>query len=325
MRRREFISLIAGAAATWPSATKAQQPSATPVIGYLHFGSPRPFAYQIAAFEQGLNETGYVVGKNVTLEYRWAEGHYDRLPALASDLVERKVNLIAAIGSPSALAAKNATQTIPIVFTTGVDPVADGLVASFARPGGNLTGISFLIGELIPKRLELLSELVPQARSFALLVNPNDANQWIGDVQKAARAKGVQLTILNASTESEIDTAFTTIAGSHVDALVVGDDPFFIVQGKQLVALASRHAVPTAYQLRELVVAGGLMSYGASITAVFRRAGIYTGNIIKGTKPADLPVQQPTKFELVVNRKTARALDISIPQILLATADEVIE
>jgi putative tryptophan/tyrosine transport system substrate-binding protein len=296
-----------------------------PVIGYLHFGSPGLFAYQVAAFHQGLSETGYVEGQNLAIEYRWAEGRYDRLPALATDLVGHKLDVITALGPPSARAAKSATSTIPIVFVVGTDPVADGLVASLARPGGNLTGISILAVELIPKRLELLSELVPQARVFALLVNPNSVNTWIGEVQQTARAKGAQLQILKASTESEIDAAFATPANLHADALVVGDDPFFTSRHEQLVALASRHAVPAIYQFREFAAAGGLISYGSSLTAASRQVGIYAGKILKGAKPADLPVEQSTKLELVVNLKTAKALGLTVPQTILVRADEVIE
>jgi putative ABC transport system substrate-binding protein len=326
MRRRELIVLLGGAIA-WPLAAPAQQ-KAMPVIGYLSSVSPGPSAPAVAAFRQGLSETGYVEGKNVAIEYRWAEGSYDRLPALATDLVGRKVDLIATGGGPtSAFAAKTATSTIPIVFVLGDDPVATGLIASLARPGGNLTGVSFLLVELMPKRLELLSELVPRAGMIALLVNPNNSNaeRIIRDVEGAARAKGVQLPILKASSESEIDAAFATLVQLQAGALVVGTDPFLNSRREQLVALASRHGVPAIYQSREFVAAGGLISYGPSFTAVFRQAGIYVGKILKGAKPADLPVQQPTTFELAINLKTANALGLTVPQSMLMRADEVIE
>jgi putative tryptophan/tyrosine transport system substrate-binding protein len=326
MRRREFITFLGTAAVGWPLAVRAEQQT-KPVIGFLHFGSANPFAYQAAAFDAGLKETGYVEGQNVAVEYRWADGHYDRLPALAADLVGRSVDVITAIGPPCASAAKNATSTIPIVFTTGTDPVSDGLVASLARPGGNLTGISILAVQLVPKRLELLSELVPQARTFALLVNPNNGytEPMIRDVEEAARAKGMHLSIQQASTEKEIDTAFAALSSLHTDALVIGDDPFFVAQHGQLVTLASRYAIPTSYQFREFAAAGGLISYGPSLAAAISQAGIYAGKIIEGAQPADLPVEQPTKFELVINLKTAKALGLAVPPSLLARADEVVE
>jgi putative ABC transport system substrate-binding protein len=326
VKRRDFITLLGGAAALWPLTARAQQ-KALPVIGYLSSGSPGPSAPFVAAFREGLGDTGYVEGQNVAIEYRWAESLYDRLPALAADLVGRKVDLIATNAIPSALAAKGATSTIPIVFEVGTDPVRDGLVASLARPGGNLTGVAFMLVELVPKRLELLSELVPEAKVIALLVNPNNSNNepMIRDVRKAARAKGVQLPILKASTEAEIDGAFASLVNLHASALVVGNDPFFASRREQLVALASRHAVPAIYQSRQFVLSGGLISYGASQPAAYRQLGIYTGKILNGAKPADLPVQQPTKFELVLNLKTAKALDLPVPQSLLARADEVIE
>jgi putative ABC transport system substrate-binding protein len=311
MRRRELVLLLGGAM-TAARAPRAQQ-KAMPVIGYLHYGSPGSFAPFLAAFRQGLSETGYVEGQNVAIEYRWAEGSYDRLPALAADLVGRKVDVIAAFGPPSARAAKSATSTIPIVFSVG-DPIEQGLVASLARPGGNLTGVSTMGPELISKRLELLSELVPQAGVIALLVNPNNSNteRSIGDMQEAARTKGVQLHILKAGTESEIDAAFAT-GVQHAGALVLGGDPFFGNRREQLVALAARYAVPAIYEWREFAAAGGLISYGSSLTSVYRQAGIYAGKILKGTKPTDLPVQQPTTFELVVNLKTAKALGLTVP------------
>jgi putative ABC transport system substrate-binding protein len=326
MQRREILALLGAGVILCPVGLYAQQ-GALPLIGFLHFGSPGPFAYQVAAFRQGLSQTGYVEGQNVAIETRWAEGRYDRLPALAADLVDRKVDLIVALGPPSASAAKNATSTIPIVFSVGTDPVADGLVASLARPGGNLTGFSILAGYLAAKRLELLFELVPQARMFALLVNPNDAytKPMVGDVQEAARVKGVQLHILNAATESEIDAAFAALANLHADALVVGDSVFFTARREQLVALAARYAVPVIERWREFTVSGGLISYGPSLTDTNRQLGIYAGRILKGTKPADLPVQQPTTFELVVNLKTAKALGLTVPPSILARADEVIE
>jgi ABC-type uncharacterized transport system substrate-binding protein len=326
MNRRDIITLLGGAAATWPLAARAQQ-QAMPVIGFLHFGSPDLFTFQATAFGQGLKETGYVEGQNVGIEYRWAEGRYDRLPSLASDLVSRKVDLIAAFGPPPATAAKNATSTIPIVFTVGSDPVWDGLVTSLARPSGNLTGISMLAVQLVPKRLELVSELILQAKSFALLVNPNNgySERMIRDVEDTARAKGMPLRILKASTESEIDAAFAALGNPRIDALVIGDDPFFTARRVQLVALASRYAVPATYQFREFAVAGGLASYGPSLKTASRDAGVYAGKILKGAKPSDLPVAQPTQFELVINLKTAKTLGIEVPQTLLARADEVIE
>jgi putative tryptophan/tyrosine transport system substrate-binding protein len=325
MNRRELMLLLGGAV-TAAHGLRAQQ-KAMPVIGYLSAGSPDPSAQSLTAFRQGLGETGYVEGQNVAIEYRWAEGRYDRLPALAADLVDRHVDLITTTGGPSVFAAKTATSTIPIVFRSGADPVELGLVASLARPGGNLTGVSFISIELMPKRLELLSELVPHAGLIALLVNPNSsiAQRIIGNMQEAASAKGLQLDILMASTESEIDAAFETLVQQHAGALVVGGDTFFANRLDQIMALAAHHAVPAIYELREAVAAGGLISYGPSRSGSWHQVGIYAGRILKGAKPADLPVQQPTTFELVVNLKTANALGLAIPPSILARADEVIE
>ena len=325
MRRRLLLGSTVAVTLS-PDNVRAQQ-KATPVIGYLSSTSPGPSAPFVAAFRQGLSETGYVEGQNVAIEYRWAEGRYDRLPALVNDLVGLKVDVIVTGGGLAPRAAKNATSTIPIVFTTGDDPVAIGLVASLARPGGNVTGVSWLAVELHSKRLELMSELVPQARVIALLVNPNSpqTERVVRDMQEAARVSGVQLPILKAGSESEIDDAFASLVQGHAGALVVQADPFLNSRGEQLVALAARHAVPAIYGLREYATAGGLISYGPSFTAVFRQAGIYTGRILKGAKPADLPVVQPTTFELVVNLKTAKVFGLAIPPSILARADEVIE
>jgi putative ABC transport system substrate-binding protein len=324
MLRREIIVLLGGVAAL-PLAAGAQQ-KAMPVIGYLVSGSPGPSVPNVATFRQGLSETGYVEGKNVAIEYRWAEGSYDRLPALAANLVDLDVNVIVA-GGAAVLAAKDATSTIPIVFFGGGDPVAAGWATSLARPGGNLTGFSILVGELMPKRLELLSELVPQAGVIALLVNPNSAaaEGQTRDVQKAARAKGVQLSILKASTESEIDAAFASLVQLQAGALLVGADPFFNSRREKLVALSARFAVPAIYEWREFAELGGLISYGPSQAGLWRQVGIYAGRILKGEKPADLPVQQPTTFELVVNLNTAKVLGLTVPPSILARADEVIE
>jgi putative ABC transport system substrate-binding protein len=324
MKRRELL-LVLGSAMTAPRALRAQQ-KAMPVVGYVVSGSPGPSAPSVAAFRQGLSETGYVEGKNVAIEYRWAEGSYDRLPALAANLVDLKVDVIVT-GGAAVLAAKGATSTIPIVFFGGGDPVGDGLVASLARPGGNLTGFSILVTELMPKRLELLSELVPQAGVIALLVNPSSAvaERQTRDMQEAARAKGVQLIILKAGTESEIDGAFGSLVQLRAGALLVAADSFFNSRREKLVALAARFAVPAIYEWREFVVFGGLISYGPSQTGLWRQVGIYAGRILKGAKPADLPVQQPTTFELVVNLETAKALGLTVPPSILARADEVIE
>jgi putative ABC transport system substrate-binding protein len=325
MKRRGFMVFLGGAAA-WPLIARAQQ-KAMPVIGFLNAATLSDSDPFISELHRGLAESGYVEGQNLAIEYRWAEGHYDRLPALAGDLVGRKVELIVAIGGAAGRAAKSATSTIPIVFMGIGDPVGLGLVASLAHPGGNLTGFSNMSTELHAKRLELLSELAPQARVIALLVNPNQptADRVIREVQEAARAKGVQLPVLKAGSESEIDAAFATLVELHSGALVVGGDPFFYSRREQFVALASRHVVPAIYWLRDFAAAGGLISYGIDNIAVFRQVGIHVGKILKGAMPADLPVQQPTKFELVINLKTAKALGLTVPQALLARADEVIE
>jgi putative ABC transport system substrate-binding protein len=330
MQRRTFIGGSAAilAARSCFRDTVADQPTKLPVIGFLGGTSPGPNAATVAAFHQGLAETGYIEGKNVAIEFRWAEGYYDRSPTLAADLVGRKVNVILTSGgTPPARAAKNATSAIPIVFATADDPVEAGLVASFSRPGANLTGVSIMGAEMMAKRLELLSEVVPQARVIALLVNPNNkaAEPKIRDVEEAAHQKGLQLHVLEAGDEGEIDTAFDSLVQRQAGALVVGADPFFNTRREQLVALAARHAVPAIYQVREFVAAGGLISYGGSIPSLYRLAGSYVGRILAGAKPADLPVQQPTKFELIVNLKTASALGLTVPPSILTRADEVIE
>ena len=331
MRRRILLAATTAAALS-PVMVSAQQ-KAMPVIGYLAGTSPGLAAAAIAAFRQGLREWGYVEGQNLTIEYRWADGHYDRLPAMAADLVARNVDVIVTRGGTTAArAAKAATSTIPIVFEIGSDPVADGLVGSLARPGGNVTGLTILVVELMAKRLQLLRELVPRAEVVALLVNPNNVNagRVIRDVEEAARHHGVELHILKASSESEIDAAFATLVRRQdgqrqARALVVATDPFIESRRDQLVALAARHAVPTIYGFREYVPAGGLISYGPSLTDAVRQQGIYAAKILKGAKPADLPVVQPTTFELVINLKTAKALGLTIPPSILARADEVIE
>jgi ABC-type uncharacterized transport system substrate-binding protein len=298
-----------------------------PVIGYLGSTSLGPDGANVAAFRQGLSETGYVEGQNLAIEYRWAEGNFDQLPALATDLVSRKVDVIVTSGgTPPVRAAQNATSTIPIVFVGG-DPIADGLVASLARPGGNLTGMIFMTAEMVPKRFELLSELVPQAGVIALLVNPNNPlpEPITRDLQEAAQARGLQLPILKASTESEIVAAFASLVQLHAGAFILGPDAFLNSRREQITTLAARHAVPAIYDFRENAAAGGLISYGPSLTGTWRQVGIYAGRILKGAKPADLPVQQPTTFELVVNLNTAKALGLTVPPSILSRADEVIE
>jgi putative tryptophan/tyrosine transport system substrate-binding protein len=326
MKRREFIAGLGGAAA-WPLAARAQQ--AKPVIAFINGGSADAMAAQASGFRKGLGETGYVEGHNVTVEYHWLEGQYDRLPALMADLVRRRVAVIATPGStPAAIAAKAATAMIPIVFGVAEDPAKTGLVASLARPGGNATGVNFFVGELGAKRLSLLHQLVPKAAHVAVLVNPANATSaetTSREVQEAARSIGLRILILNASTSREIDAAFASLARERPDALFVAGDAFFLSRRVQFATLASRDRIPAAYADREIVEVGGLMSYGTNLADSFRRIGVYAGSIVKGAKPADLPVVQPTKFEFVINMQTAGALGIEVPPALLATADEVIE
>jgi putative ABC transport system substrate-binding protein len=328
MKRREFISLLGGAAAAWPLAARAQQP-AMPVVGFLNSSSLDTYSHLLRAFHQGLKDNGYVEGENVTIDYRWADGQLDRLPALADELARRQVaTIVATGGGHSALAAQAATSTIPIVFVVGEDPVGLGLVASIARPGGNMTGINFFVYELAAKRLALLRELVPAATRLTVLVNPANAahtEATLKDVEMAARAIGLQIEIVNASTSREIDRAFAGLARERTDALFVLPDPFFIMRRVQTVQLAARHAIPATYPVRDFAELGGLMSYGTNTVDAWRQAGVYTGRILKGAKPADLPVVQSSKFELVINAQTARMLGITVPPALLAIADEVIE
>ena len=326
MRRRDFITLLGGATVAWPLAARAQQP-AMPAIGLLHSQSPDTLASRLRAFRQGLKDSGYVEGENVAIEYRWAENQMDRLPMLAADLVRRRVAVIAAIGPPPVFAAKAATTTIPIVFGVPDDPVRLGLVTSLARPGGNATGINFFVGELTAKRLELLRTLVPGAVRVAVLVNPDDTitAAVLADTEAAARAMGLQIRVYKASTGREINAAFAGFKHERPDALFVGPDPFFVSRRTQLTHLASRHALPATYSVRDFVEAGGLMSYGTNIADAWLQVGGYVGRILKGAKPTDLPVVQASKFELAINAETARMLDLTVPPTLLSVADAVIE
>jgi putative ABC transport system substrate-binding protein len=326
MKRREFITVLGGAAAL-PLVASAQQPT-MPVVGFIRDGSAEPNARYAAAFRKGLNETGYVEGQNVTVEYHWLEGQYDRLPALLADLVRRQVAVIATPGTLLAQAAKAATTVIPIVFSVGEDPVKLSLVGSLARPGGNVTGINFFVQEAVAKRLRLLHEMVPKAVRVAVLVNPRNPSvveTTVREVQKAAPTMGLQVQIFNASTVSEIDAAFATLARERLDILLVAGDAFLISRRVQLATLTARDKIPSAYPVREPVEAGGLMSYGPDLADVFRQIGVYTGSILKGAKPADLPVLQSTKFEFIINMQTARALGIEVPPAVFSIADEVIE
>jgi putative ABC transport system substrate-binding protein len=326
MRRRDFVTLLGGAAVGWPRVARAQQ--VMPVIGFLNPTSPDVYADRLRAFRQGLKEIGYAEGENVAIAYRWAEGQYHRLPEMAAELVARKVAVIvAAGGNPSAFAGKAATTTIPIVFSVAEDPVKLGLVASLARPGGNATGINILSGEVVAKRLELLRELVPAATRVAVLINPTfpGSNNTVAEGEAAARAMGLQMRVVRASSSREISAAFATFERERPDALFVESDPFFTARRIQLSLLAARHAIPAAYGPRELAEVGGLMSYGTSLAEVWRQVGVYAGRILKGAKPADLPVVQVSRFELVINAETARLLGLAVPPMLLARADEVIE
>jgi putative tryptophan/tyrosine transport system substrate-binding protein len=326
VRRRHFITLIGGAAAVWPLAARGQQ-AAMPVIGFLHGASFEGYKPMVTSFRQGLKEAGYVDGYNVAIEFRWAEGHYDQLPAMAADLVRRQVTVIVTGGTPAAFAAKEATSTIPTVISVGIDPVQLGLVGSLNRPGGNVTGTAVLTVELGAKKLEMLHELLPTAAAIVLLVNPTNPNveSETRVVQDAARLLGLHLHVLHASTESQIDAAFGAVVELRASALIVGVEPFLNDSRAQIVALAARYAVPAVYGVRDFVTAGGLMSYGTDLVDIYRQSGIYAGKILKGARPADLPVQQLTKVALVINLKTAKTLGLTIPTTLLGRADEVIE
>lgn len=326
MKRRKLVLMLAAAAVARPLAARAQQKTMR-VIGLLSVLSPEASKSRLAAFRQALAEAGYVEGQNLTFDYRWAEGNYDQLPAFAADLVGRAVDLIVTVGPPAARAAKDAASTIPVVFVTGADPVAAGLVASLARPGSNLTGIAILAGELAPKRLELLAELVPTAKNIALLINPNNVTDAgvAKEVEEAVRARGFRLQIVKAASQPDIDAVFSALGEAHAGALLVSPNSFFTSRREQITALALRARIPTIYRDRQSVIAGGLISYGINIAAAYRQAGIYAGKILKGARPADLPVQQPSTFELVVNLKTAKALGLTVPPSILARADEVIE
>ena len=328
MRRREFIKIIAGSAVTaWPFATRAQQPT-MPVVGFLNAAAPRDYKREQAAFLKGLGETGYVEGQNVTIEYRWAEGNNDRLPALAADLIGRQVAVLAATSTPAALAAKTATASVPIVFEIGSDPVQLGLVSNLNRPGGNVTGVTQTNVEMAPKRLQVLHELLPAARVMAFLVNPANAattETTTREMLAAARTLGIELHVLNANIARDVEAAFTTAVELRAGGMVVSGGPFFFSQTENLAARCLQHAMPTIYQFHRFTAAGGLMSYGSEITDAYRLAGVYTGRVLKGDRPADLPVQQATKVEFIINLRTAKALGINVPNTLIGRADEVIE
>jgi len=326
MRRRDFITLVGGAT-MWPFAARAQRPT-TPVVGFVNAAAQQDYKRQLAAFLKGLAESGYVEGRNVAIEYRWAEGRIDRLPTMMADLIRRQVAVIAATSTPAAIAAKVATATIPIVFETGADPVQLGLVSNLSRPGGNLTGVTQTSVETMPKRLQVLHELVPAARVMALLVNPADANlsdAYIREAQVAARVLGVELHIVKASSETEFDGAFAKVKELRTEGLVISGGALFTGSGERLAALTLRHAVPAAFASREFVAAGGLVAYGSAVADAYRLAGVYTGRILAGDRPADLPVQQATKVEMYINLKTAKTLGINVPNTLIGRADEVIE